>query len=39
MVEILNVLRGWREEEYGCSRGGLPLHVQLPAPTLRSRAR
>jgi hypothetical protein len=26
-----NVLRGWREEEYGRSRGGLPLRVQLPA--------
>ena len=26
-----NVLRGWREQEYGRSRGGLPLRVQLPA--------
>jgi protein MpaA len=26
-----NVLRGWREHEYGRSRGGLPLRVQLPA--------
>jgi len=26
-----NVLRGWREEEYGRSRGGLPLRVRLPA--------
>lgn len=26
-----NVLRGWRVEEYGRSRGGLPLHVRLPA--------
>ena len=33
MAETLtsNVLRGWREEEYGRSRGGLPLRVQLPA--------
>ena len=26
-----NVLRGWEEREYGRSRGGLPLRVQLPA--------
>ena len=26
-----NLLPGWREEEYGRSRGGLPLRVQLPA--------
>ena len=26
-----NVLDGWREQEYGRSRGGLPLRVQLPA--------
>ena len=26
-----NVLRGWREQEYGRSRGGLPLRVQLPS--------
>ena len=26
-----NVLDGWREREYGRSRGGLPLRVQLPA--------
>ncbi len=26
-----NVLRGWREHEYGRSRRGLPLVVQLPA--------
>ena len=25
-----NLLRGWREEEYGRSRGRLPLRVQLP---------
>ena len=25
-----NVLHGWREQEYGRSRGGLPLRVQLP---------
>jgi protein MpaA len=30
-METSNVLRGWREEEYGRSRGGLPLRVQLPA--------
>ena len=29
-METSNVLRGWREEEYGRSRGGLPLRVQLP---------
>ena len=26
-----NVLHGWREQEYGRSRGGLPLRVQLPS--------
>ena len=26
-----NLLRGWREHEYGRSRGGLPLRVHLPA--------
>ena len=30
-METSNVLHGWREEEYGRSRGGLPLRVQLPA--------
>ena len=30
MVETSNILSGWREEEYGRSRGGLPLRVQLP---------
>jgi protein MpaA len=30
-AETSNLLRGWREEEYGRSRGGLPLRVQLPA--------
>jgi protein MpaA len=30
-METSNVLPGWREEEYGRSRGGLPLRVQLPA--------
>ena len=29
--ETSNVLRGWREREYGRSRGGLPLRVQLPS--------
>jgi protein MpaA len=29
-MQTSNVLRGWREEEYGRSRGGLPLRVQLP---------
>jgi murein peptide amidase A len=29
--ETSNVLRGWREHEYGRSRSGLPLRVQLPA--------
>jgi protein MpaA len=30
-METSNVLHGWREEEYGRSRGGLPLRVQLPS--------
>ncbi|MGZ8782608.1 MAG: M14 family zinc carboxypeptidase [Gaiellaceae bacterium] len=30
-METSNVLRGWREREYGRSRGGVPLRVQLPA--------
>jgi protein MpaA len=30
-METSNLLRGWREREYGRSRGGLPLRVQLPA--------
>jgi murein peptide amidase A len=30
-METSNVLHGWREVEYGHSRGGLPLRVQLPA--------
>jgi murein peptide amidase A len=30
-METSNVLHGWREQEYGRSRGGLPLRVQLPA--------
>jgi murein peptide amidase A len=30
-METSNVLRGWREQEYGRSRGGVPLRVQLPA--------
>jgi len=30
-METSNVLYGWREVEYGRSRGGLPLRVQLPA--------
>jgi protein MpaA len=29
-METSNVLRGWHEQEYGRSRGGLPLRVQLP---------
>jgi murein peptide amidase A len=30
-METSNFLPGWREEEYGRSRGGLPLRVQMPA--------
>jgi murein peptide amidase A len=30
-METSNVLHGWNEREYGRSRGGLPLRVQLPA--------
>jgi protein MpaA len=30
-METSNVLHGWREEEFGRSRGGVPLRVQLPA--------
>jgi murein peptide amidase A len=30
-MQTSNLLPGWREEEYGRSRGGLPLRVQLPA--------
>ena len=30
-MQTSNVLPGWREKEYGRSRGGLPLRVQLPA--------
>ena len=30
-METSNVLQGWREQEYGSSRGGVPLRVQLPA--------
>ena len=30
-MKTSNVLRGWREREYGRSRGGIPLRVQLPA--------
>jgi protein MpaA len=30
-METSNLLRGWRERQYGRSRGGLPLRVQLPA--------
>ena len=29
-MKTSNLLPGWREEEYGRSRGGLPLRVQLP---------
>ena len=30
-METSNVLQGWREQEYGRSRGDLPLRVQLPS--------
>jgi murein peptide amidase A len=29
-MQTSNVLRAWQEQEYGRSRGGLPLRVQLP---------
>ena len=30
-METSNVLRGWQEQEYGRSREGVPLRVQLPS--------